>query len=284
MISLSMHIIDRAGRAYYSPAYYDHNRLTVGRHNEVEIHSMFDIELMQYVNRYNPYLPTINYFGNDLLPNWNNRVTGFASDVLTDVSGYASWNVDTTPLVNTPLNQIPHIGKRGYNYAMNHLNQYFIYTDRNPLKYVYPWEGAWGGLPRLSYHVAEDGNQAGIFGDYLYRSNSYCFIADDNYPNPRESRDNTADSQMVAYGIPFWILGGTCGDLKYPDGYSGEYDTQNRARWYSHYMKDRHPETGETYSPVHQRAGLWTWNNISPIFTKVASVVRSADVNYDNFE
>lgn len=298
LISLELYVIDRAGRSYFSAAYADSGRFFPGKHNEIEIHSEYTPELMGFVNRYNPYLPTINYFGkNNLGNNWEIYIDGFGNEQLADPyvnyidasaeyhTFNAHWKEDTT-ITSIPFSDSFAQANIGTKVSASRVDMVegipYLKTlsIKNPLKNLSS-PGPYN-MPRFVNGTSYDGVVAGIFGDDLYRQNSYVFYADEAYPpDSIVTRDHTSGTHMTSYGIPFYIQGGYTEVRPYPSDYSGTFDMQLRRLWFDKYIKDRHPETQEEVTPTRQRAGIWSWCNMSPTFINVGSGLRYADCTID---
>lgn len=271
IMSLDFQIIDRAGRLYHCVSKADEGQFIIGRHNEVEAHSEYSRALMPYVNRWNPYLPSVSYRERDL-DGWSlDNFGGSRFDEMID-------HINTSIVKRTlkPNFASANLTQKILNHGMTSDNYYPVQlTHPYPLESLHNNNSSRYGQPILYTFESADGKPYGYFGSVDGLWNSYAFIA--GGVQAPGSRDNTIDGNTSCWGLPLYVIGAypyDTNDLPYPDKQSHAGGTYAQWNWY---LRDR-AASGATMRIEHQRGGLATFLNNSPVFTFIGGSRLAGDV------
>lgn len=296
VLSIEMVIFDRLGRAYYSSAKTDEGRVRVGRYNDVEFHSEIGREMCQYVNRWDPYLPTACYFENEpatlslteiggptcsrfhagTFKSYNPDFDGvnLTDNIMNYYPNQAAEDLETPVTTTYPVKPVQTHKVRGQTY-LHHVNRI--------------------GLPRMCKSESSDGALLAFFGDTYNQHNSKIWHAD-AVANPSR-RDHTTDSNLGPWGLPLYVCGGftnryidlidlgggVFGVRNELDGFNMPEFYRNNYAWSNHYIREYNNSWPGVYGAsgfTNNRCGLYTFFKHMPVFTLVGGGRHTLNVAY----
>ena len=259
LVSLDVVVVDRAGRAYYSLAKKDIGQFQIGNHNNVRVSGQHGLEMMKYVNRYDPYLPTACYMerGPGSLP-MTEFGGGFTGLYDTSRVGYV---IDYTGM---------NLSEKVINYVTTDFGDTVKATTPNPVVPIHLYTANYPslvGLPKMVAPHSASGQDSMYFGSIENKYNSYVYVP--TGVDSGHSRTYVPTPALGPYGIPLYISGGhTCGNTNLYSSYPNN-PYIDRYKWTQNYIKDNYDEQGQGDEVTHQRSGLWSWINNMPVFTLI---------------
>lgn len=290
LISIEAQFIDRAGRVYFSAAAPsgDQGNFLVGRHNDMQIHGEFSRQLMKYVNRYNPYLPTACYMekspGSLSLENFK-QYSAYSWSTEEDLSqDYDGENL-SLKVVNT-------------NAGLQQTTLDPFLCIRAP---VSPETFGEYFLPLMA-RAHED--LMGLGPNYFGRGQANNNLIYRTSDLGSGDGNTVTEDQMMPYNLKTYIIGGATaryatlenqvtdiGDVSTEDHYPSpsQWYYDRRYQWdrpllgYNVLTDTYDPQAFgyTTYTPINQRGGLFSYFHNMPVFTLVSGITKQVDVNYD---